>query len=103
MLVHVTFDQQLGSLNIDRMALGQGGLSDQPMWESRIAEVRALHPGLIRLFVQEYFQLLPARGRHRFETLDHSVETILKTVCQILDVSLHEATGALPSRQSGCG
>ncbi len=78
-LVQVAFDQQLGPLNIDRMALGQGGLSDRPMWNSRIAEIRALRPRLVRLFVQEYFQLLPARGHDRYETLDRSVETILET------------------------
>jgi len=78
-LVRVAFDQQLGPLNIDRMALGQGGLSDRPMWNSRTAEIRALRPRLIRLFVQEYFQLLPARGHDHFETLDHSVGTILET------------------------
>ncbi len=39
----------------------------------------ALRPRLIRLFIQEYFQLLPERGRDHFETLDRSVETILKT------------------------
>jgi hypothetical protein len=61
------------------MALGQGGLSDEPMWESRVAEVRALRPRLIRLFVQEYFDLLPAHGRYHFETLDRSVDTIRKT------------------------
>ena len=58
--VKVSFGQQMGLMEIDRMSLGQGGLSDKPMWESRIAEVRALRPRLIRLFVQEYFQLLPA-------------------------------------------
>ena len=61
------------------MALGQAGLSDRPMWNSRIAEIRVLRPRLIRLFVQEYFQLLPAWGHNRFETVDHSVETILQT------------------------
>ena len=45
----------------------------------RIAEVRALRPRLIRLFIQEYFQLLPERGRYHFDTLDRSVDTILKT------------------------
>ncbi len=76
--VKVGFGQRLGPLEIDRMALGQGGLSDEPMWDSRIAEVRSLKPRLIRLFVQEYFQLLPARGRDHFESLDRSVDTILK-------------------------
>jgi len=41
---------------------GQGGLSKEPMWEDRLTEIRALRPRLIRLFIQEYFDLLPARG-----------------------------------------
>jgi hypothetical protein len=72
-------ENRLGPLEIDRMALGQGGLSDEPMWQDRIAEIRALRPRLIRLFIQEYFDLLPERGRYHFDTLDRSVETILKT------------------------
>ena len=60
------------------MALGQGGLSDEPMWDDRIAEIRALNPKVIRLFIQEYFKPLPKPGRYYFETLDRSVETIQK-------------------------
>ncbi len=75
----VSFGERLGPLEIDRMALGQGGLSAEPMWDDRIAEVRALHPRLIRLFIQEYFQLLPERGRDHFATLDRAVDAILKT------------------------
>jgi len=77
--VRVSFHERLGPLEIDRMALGQGGLSDEPMWDSRIAEVRAIRPRLIRLFIQEYFNLLPDRGRYHFDTLDACVDTILKT------------------------
>jgi len=77
--VKLSLADRSGPLEIDRMALGQGSLSDEPMWESRIAEIRALQPRLIRLFIQEYFNLLPARGRYHFETLDRSVDTILKT------------------------
>jgi hypothetical protein len=76
--VKVAFGQRMGPLDIDRMALGQGGLSDEPMWDNRVAEIRSLKPRLIRLFVQEYFQLLPARGLDHFETLDRSVDTILR-------------------------
>ena len=74
--VEVVFSERLGDLNIDQMALGQGGLSDQPMWADRVAEIGALHPRLIRLFIQEYFDLLPKRNRYHFQTLDKSVETI---------------------------
>ena len=77
--VRVSFNERLGLLEIDRMALGQGGLSDEPMWDNRIAEVRAIRPRVIRLFIQEYFNLLPDRGRYHFDTLDRSVDTILKT------------------------
>jgi xylan 1,4-beta-xylosidase len=77
--VEVDFAGRLGPLQIDRMALGQGGLSEEPMWDDRVAEVRALRPAVIRLFIQEYFDLLPERRRFHFDTLDRSVDTILKT------------------------
>lgn len=77
--VRVEFGHALGPLHVERMALGQGGLSDEPMWADRVPEVRALHPALIRLFVQEYFDLLPAPGRYHFDMLDRSVDTILAT------------------------
>jgi hypothetical protein len=77
--VEVNFAESLGPLGMSRMALGQGGLSSEPMWENRVAEIRALKPGLIRLFIQEYFDLLPEAGRYHFDTLDRSVDTILAT------------------------
>src|ERR1017187_7948493 len=77
--VKLSLDRSQGPLDIDRIALGQGGLSADTMWEQREAEVRALRPRLIRLFVQEYFALLPASGRYHFDTLDKSVDLILRT------------------------
>ncbi len=76
--VRVNFGERLGPLEIERMSLGQGGISAEPMWADRISEVRALRPRLIRLFIQEYFDLLPASGRYHFETLDRCVDTILR-------------------------
>jgi xylan 1,4-beta-xylosidase len=77
--VEVFFGERTGPMEMDHMALGQGGLSDEPMWGDRVAEVRALRPKKIRLFIQEYFDLLPEPGRYHFESLDRSVETILRT------------------------
>ena len=77
--VVVSTTEFTGPLDMGRMALGQGGLSEEPMWENRAAEIRALHPKLVRLFIQEYFDLLPARGKYNFATLDRSVDLILKT------------------------
>lgn len=75
----LNFDKSLGPMQMDHISLGQGGLSDQPMWDNRIAEIRALHPRLIRLFVQEYFDIMPAEGKYHFDTLDQSVDEIVKT------------------------
>ncbi len=75
----LSFGTGAGPMNIDHIALGQGGLSADPMWQDRVAEIRALRPRLIRLFVQEYFDLLPARGQYHFDALDSSVDLILRT------------------------
>jgi hypothetical protein len=72
------FGKSRGPMEMDHMALGQGGLSPDPIWDSRIAEIRALHPRLIRLFVQEYFDLLPAEGQYHFDTLDQSIDEIIR-------------------------
>ncbi len=77
--VVVHTEERTGPLDTGRMALGQGGLSEQPMWDTRAAEIRALRPKLVRLFIQEYFDLAPARGKYNFATLDQSVDLILKT------------------------
>ena len=77
--IEVDFNDRLGPMAINQMALGQGGLSDASMFAERVTEVRALRPKIIRLFVQEYFDLLPHPGQYHFETLDRSVDDILKT------------------------
>ena len=52
----------IGPLRIDGMALGQGGLSDEPMWDNRVNEIRALKPAVIRLFLQECLKHFPLLG-----------------------------------------
>ncbi|HZR18016.1 MAG TPA: hypothetical protein VFE51_12030 [Verrucomicrobiae bacterium] len=77
--VEVDFADKLGPMAMDHMGLGQGGLSVEPMWPDRIPEIRALRPKMIRLFIQEYFALMPGAGKVNFATLDRSVEMILAT------------------------
>jgi len=77
--VTVSFGRKSGTLDARRISLGQGGLSREPMWDDRLVEIRALHPALIRLFIQEYFDLLPAPHKYNFDVLDRSVDLILKT------------------------
>jgi xylan 1,4-beta-xylosidase len=84
--VRMTVDvsRELGPMEIDRFGLGQGGLADTPMWEGRIPEIRSLRPRLIRLFLQEYFDVHPRKGVYHWEKLDASVQAILQTGAQPL-------------------
>src|SRR4051812_23771 len=66
-------------LHVERFGLGQGGLSEELIWGDRIPEIRALHPRLVRLFVQEYFDVMPAIGRFDWTKLDRAVEIIVAT------------------------
>lgn len=77
-VLKLSFDKTIGPMDIDHIALGQGGLSPDPIWHERVPEVRALHPRIIRLFVQEYFNLLPEPKHYHFETLDKSVDDIVR-------------------------
>src|SRR5882762_3208893 len=52
-----------GEIDLTRYALGQGGLSDKPMFEAHVEQVAQLHPQTIRIFVQEFFDLYPEPGR----------------------------------------
>jgi hypothetical protein len=80
-LVELVVDtsKPLGEIDLTRYALGQGGLSDKPMFDSHVEQIAQLHPQTIRLFVQEYFNLYPERGRYHWATLDKAIETILAT------------------------
>ena len=63
-------------MEIGRYALGQGGLSDQPMFDTHVDAIRALRVKIVRLFVQEYFDVYPRRGTYNWQTLDRAVEAI---------------------------
>jgi xylan 1,4-beta-xylosidase len=60
-----------------RFGLGQGGLSSEPMFHREVELLRPLELKQIRLFVQEYYGLYPARGVYRWELLDRAVDDIL--------------------------
>lgn len=77
--IEVQLGQNLGPMEIERYGLGQGGYDKEPAWPGRVAEIRALRPRLIRLFVQEYYDLLPSAKRYNWSKLDESVDMIVKT------------------------
>ncbi|MGN6618981.1 MAG: GH39 family glycosyl hydrolase [Ilyomonas sp.] len=77
--VKVEFGKELGPMKMEQMALGQGGLSEEPMLADRTTEIRALHPAIIRIFLSEYYDVIPEKGKYHFTTLDSMVSNILQT------------------------
>src|SRR5881392_2497431 len=79
--VELTIDcSQTGeAIDLTGYALGQGGLSDKPMFDAHVEQLAQLHPQTIRIFVQEYFDLYPERGRYHWQTLDKVIESIRAT------------------------
>ena len=67
------------AIDLTRFALGQGGLSDQAMFDAHVEQIAQPHPQTIRIFVQEYFDLYPKRHRYHWATLDKVIETVLAT------------------------
>ncbi len=68
-----------GEIDLSRYALGQGGLSEKPMFDPHVAQIAQLHPQTIRVFVQEFFDLLSEQGKYHWQTLDVFIENILAT------------------------
>ena len=68
-----------GPIDLTRYALGQGGLSDQPMISDRVDQIAQLHPQTIHVFLQEYFDLYPAHHQFHWETLDKTLDAIRAT------------------------
>ena len=66
-------------LDIGRFAAGQGGLSPEPMIDMHTRELRNLNFKIIRLFIQEYFNLYPKKGVYNWKILDRSVDAIMAT------------------------
>src|SRR5437016_829720 len=78
--LELTVDSSNAGKEIDLTcyALGQGGLSDRPMFDPHVEQVAQLHPQTIRIFVQEFFGLYPEPGRYHWDTLDRVVEKVLE-------------------------
>lgn len=73
------FSRTEGEWSMTRFTVGQGGLQSDPMIALNIKEVRELHPRIIRLFVGEYYRMLPARGKYDWTKLDRELHAIRAT------------------------
>jgi hypothetical protein len=85
----------LTTLNIDvantlgpfegwRCALGQGGINPLPLPSNVAGAVRSLKPRLIRIFLQEFFNIYPAHDRFDWSRLDPYMQALADTGAKVV-------------------
>jgi len=79
--VQVTIDEAsvVGTLDLSRYSLGQGGLSSKSMIEADVDDLAAVRPRYLRFFVQEYYHLYPDHKTYHWDTFDSSMADIVAT------------------------
>src|SRR5262249_32266054 len=73
-----------GPLELWRHALGHGGINPPPFPERVIEGVRRLQPRLIRLFLQEFFQIYPDHGQFDWSRLDPYMGAVARTGAKVV-------------------
>ena len=79
MRIGVALDNAGTELDIRRHAVGQGGVSHSPLTPPVVERVKTLGPKTFRFFVQEYFRMMEAPGRYRWDTIDAMVKSVAAT------------------------
>lgn len=73
-----------GPLEWWRAALGHGGISPDPLPERVVQGIAACKPRLIRIFIQEFFDLYPEHGRFDWGKLDPYMDALGRTGAKIV-------------------
>ena len=82
--VQVDVNKTQGDCEWWRHALGDGGINALPLPENVIKGVKKLQPKLIRIFIQEHFNVYPEHGRFDWSILDPFMESIAATGAKIV-------------------
>ncbi|MDA1191111.1 MAG: hypothetical protein O3A46_05425 [Candidatus Poribacteria bacterium] len=73
-----------GPLETWRHALGHGGINALPLPERVVEGTRKLRPRWIRIFLQEFFNIYPERGRFDWSRLDPYMESFAATGANVV-------------------
>ena len=68
-----------GPLELWRHGLGHGGINPLPLPDRVVRGTARLRPRLIRVFIQEFFQVYPEHGRFDWSRLDRYMDALAKT------------------------
>ena len=73
-----------GSFEGWRHSIGQGAVNSLPLPERVVAGMRKLKPRLIRIFLQEFFNIYPDHGVFNWDKLDPYMDSLAQTGAQLL-------------------
>ncbi len=73
-----------GPLELWRHSLGHGGINPLPLPDRVVRGTARLKPRLIRVFIQEFFQVYPERGRFDWSRLDPYMDALGRTGAKVV-------------------
>jgi hypothetical protein len=76
--------EPIGPFEWWRHSVGQGGINHHPLPPRVVDAVRNLRPGLIRIFIQQFFDIYPRRGVFNWERLDPYMGALADTGAMVL-------------------
>lgn len=82
--VDIDVATDLGPLEMWRHGLGIGGINTQPIPDRVVEGTRRLRPRLIRIFIQQFFDVYPETGRFDWSRLDRYLDALDRTGAKIV-------------------
>ncbi len=73
-----------GPLELWRHTLGHGGINTNPLSPRVIDGAKSLHPRLIRIFIQEFFNIYPDHGKYDWSKLDPYMDSFAATGAKVV-------------------
>lgn len=83
-VVDIDCGETTGPAELWRHTVGLGGINTTPLPESVVSGARALRPRLIRVFIQQFFDVYPAVGRFDWSRLDPYMDALAGTGAKIV-------------------
>ncbi len=82
--VDVDLAAEEGPLELWRHGLGHGGINPLPLPDRVVRGAAKLKPRLIRVFIQEFFQVYPEHGRFDWGRLDPYMDALARTGAKVV-------------------
>lgn len=82
--IRVDLAEEQGDLEPWRQAIGIGGINSTPLPESVVSGLSKIQPRLIRVFIQEFFNVYPEHGRYDWSRLDPYMDALARTGAHVV-------------------